>query len=108
MQISFRSFKFASTPSERTARRTSFPVSLRSNAERDRWIEKFVFPRSCIPVSLQPDAWDEYHATYMVHCPAPTPPADDRGTRPLRRRQVDLFPRVLVASYDDAWRISVQ
>ena len=48
-QMSFRSFTFASTPSERTARSTTCAVACRSNDARGRCIEKFVLPKSCSP-----------------------------------------------------------
>jgi hypothetical protein len=55
-QTSLRSLIDASTPSERTARRTSCAVTWRLNELRGRWIEKFVFPMS-FPRTMSPPSW---------------------------------------------------
>jgi hypothetical protein len=46
--------------------------------------------------------------TYMVHCPAPAAPAHPRNALRTCCTEIDLFPWILIASYDDTRCISIQ
>jgi len=88
--ISFLSLMCASIPSERTARRTICAVACRSNDVRGRWIEKFVFPRSCQIYSSLEDVYQypwNFKYTNMIYSPTSTPSANERDSGPPQGRK---------------------
>ena len=107
--ISFRSLTWASIPRDRTARRTIWPVACRSNDVRGKWIEKFVFPRSCsVSIRVSQNVINgRCRNTNMIHSSASTPSANERDPGALHSTKIDLFPWVLVAPYDNAWLVAI-
>ena len=108
--MSFRSFTFASTPSERTALSTTCAVACRSNDARGRCMEKFVLPRSCaIDRLLRGHARaPRRYTTYVVDRASSTMSPNERNAGATRRADVDFLPRILVPAYDDTGIIAVE
>ena len=43
----------------------------------------------------------------MIHSPASTPSTNERDPGPPQGWKVDLFPWILIASYDNTWLVTI-